>query len=126
MVRNLDDTDDRIAQALLENLHRAIDVLRPSQGRCGLEDDDRVGSVSRRTEERQRVLQDRECRGVVRRQLRGPHERNFDAGRPARVGDLVVIGRQNGACETLASARRVERVGDERLAGQRIQILSRN
>ena len=61
------------------------------------------------------------------RQLRRAHERHVapERSRPA-VGDGFVFGRENHAIERAGSARGVDRVGEQRLARQQLQVLAGN
>jgi hypothetical protein len=64
-------------------------------------------------------------RRLVPRELRRPQERHLTPERPAGSGDRVVVGREDHAIECVRGACDVDRVRDERLAGERPEILAR-
>src|SRR6185436_14513466 len=63
---------------------------------------------------------------VVAGELGGPHERHFAADGEGAVRNRELVGRQDEAIENPGLQRRFNRVGDERLARERLEVLSRN
>jgi hypothetical protein len=64
--------------------------------------------------------------GVVVRQFGRSHERRLGAAGAGDLRDLVVVGRDDHVVEQPAGARRVDRVRDDRLAGERANVLARD
>ena len=63
-------------------------------------------------------------RGLVARQLGRALERHVTAERAAGGGNVVSVGGENETIECARVARRFDRVHDQRLAGERLQVLA--
>ena len=66
------------------------------------------------------MLEDEQRARVVLRQFRGPPEWNVEPQAAADLRDLVIVGGQNGASETLGGECRFGGVRQQRLAGEKV------
>ena len=121
------DAHHRVGAARRQQLHGVSNVLRPTQRRRRLEDDHDVGTERCvRFEPADGVLHDRKMRRVVAREIGGAHEWHLASERAGRVGDGRIVGRENEPIDHAGLLRRLDRVRDERLAAEQLQILARN
>ncbi len=63
-------------------------------------------------------------RRVVARQFGGTQERNVATQRPPRLGNRRIVGGENQPIQRARCLRRLDRVGDERLTAQQLQVLA--
>jgi hypothetical protein len=116
-VRHLDDADDGVGAALEQLLHGLVDVLAAAERRCRLQHDDHVGCQLLNS-----VADDRDHRRAVLRERGRPAE-HLDA---RCLGDLVVVGRDDGARKRVCGAGRADRPREQWATSDNCQVLARD
>jgi hypothetical protein len=126
MTRHLDYRHHRVRIRLAQQIDRISNVIRPSQRRGRLQQDDDVRRPTTAQHFVKGMLDDRQHRRVVSGKRRGAHERHFQSGTPARLSDLRRIRAENHAIDHAGFARRPRRVLEQRPTRQRPHVLSGN
>ena len=118
---------NRIRSGPRQQIDGGIDVLRATEGRCGLQQHQDLGAIRFTPVERSdEVKEDIEHRCVVAREMLRTQERHISAERPSRGRDLLILRAHDNSREGPARARRIDGIGDERPAAEEGQVLARN
>ena len=119
------DADHRVGAGFLEQGDRLHDVPRAPQRRGRLQNHHGVWYAAFVcAQPLDRVLQDRQMRRLVAREIGRPHERDVAAARSSRRRNRLVVSRENQAIEGARLDRGVNGVSDERFAGEQPEVLA--
>ena len=117
---------DRVGSLALEEGEARVDRLRLAQGVRRLEETDGVEALVPLLEPHHRMLDHRQARRVVGRQLHRPQERDFEPARAAGACNLLVVGRKDDAGQAPGGERGLGRVGEQGPAQERSDVLARD